>query len=197
MRQACRAEVQISSRTSLRLASPRARRANSCFWSSISSALKALLRPAHRRRREARHLHLPGFHLSPRRCHRSCRLSPRQSCDRFQASGLLPAAPPADANGIPRLDSLQFTYPHSEMNDGSKAVFLSYASQDAKPARRIVDALRAAGVEVWFDQNELGARCLQRAVRISHVSSRIPGARPESAGRRFRDKRAPPPRIAG
>jgi WD40 repeat protein len=35
------------------------------------------------------------------------------------------------------------------------AVFLSYASQDAVAARRICDALRAAGVEVWFDQSEL------------------------------------------
>ncbi|MBM3855812.1 MAG: TIR domain-containing protein, partial [Verrucomicrobia bacterium] len=35
------------------------------------------------------------------------------------------------------------------------AVFLSYASQDAEAARRISDALRAAGVEVWFDQSEL------------------------------------------
>ena len=33
----------------------------------------------------------------------------------------------------------------------SKAVFLSYASQDAEAAKRIADALRAAGVEVWFD----------------------------------------------
>lgn len=32
-----------------------------------------------------------------------------------------------------------------------RAVFLSYASQDAEPARRICEALRAAGVEVWFD----------------------------------------------
>lgn len=37
----------------------------------------------------------------------------------------------------------------------SGAVFLSYASQDAGAARRICDALRAAGVEVWFDQSEL------------------------------------------
>ena len=36
-----------------------------------------------------------------------------------------------------------------------KAVFLSYASQDAEVATRICEALRAAGVEVWFDQNEL------------------------------------------
>jgi hypothetical protein len=41
------------------------------------------------------------------------------------------------------------------MSDSGKAVFLSYASQDAEAAKRICDALRAAGVEVWFDQNEL------------------------------------------
>lgn len=34
----------------------------------------------------------------------------------------------------------------------SHAVFLSYASQDAEAARRMCDALRAAGVEVWLDQ---------------------------------------------
>ena len=37
----------------------------------------------------------------------------------------------------------------------NKAVFLSYASQDAEAARRICEALRATGVEVWFDQSEL------------------------------------------
>src|SRR6202047_377322 len=35
------------------------------------------------------------------------------------------------------------------------AVFLSYASQDADAAQRICEALRAAGIEVWFDQSEL------------------------------------------
>jgi TolB-like protein/Tfp pilus assembly protein PilF len=35
------------------------------------------------------------------------------------------------------------------------AVFLSYASQDAEAALRICEALRAAGVEVWFDQSQL------------------------------------------
>lgn len=35
------------------------------------------------------------------------------------------------------------------------AVFLSYASQDAEAARKLRDALQAAGVEVWFDQSEL------------------------------------------
>ncbi|MES1166514.1 MAG: TIR domain-containing protein, partial [Pseudomonadota bacterium] len=37
------------------------------------------------------------------------------------------------------------------MSDERKAVFLSYASQDAEAAKRICDALRAGGVEVWFD----------------------------------------------
>ncbi len=41
------------------------------------------------------------------------------------------------------------------MSDPGKAVFLSYASQDAEAAKRICEALRAAGVEVWFDQSEL------------------------------------------
>jgi TolB-like protein/tetratricopeptide (TPR) repeat protein len=35
------------------------------------------------------------------------------------------------------------------------AVFLSYASQDAPAAERICEALRAAGIEVWLDKNEL------------------------------------------
>ncbi len=37
----------------------------------------------------------------------------------------------------------------------TQAIFLSYASQDADAARRLCDALRAAGLEVWFDQSEL------------------------------------------
>jgi TolB-like protein/Flp pilus assembly protein TadD len=37
----------------------------------------------------------------------------------------------------------------------AQAVFLSYASQDADAACRISDALRAEGIEVWFDQSEL------------------------------------------
>ncbi len=36
-----------------------------------------------------------------------------------------------------------------------RAVFISYASQDTEAALRICQALRTAGVEVWFDQNEL------------------------------------------
>ncbi len=41
------------------------------------------------------------------------------------------------------------------MSEPNKAVFLSYASQDAEAARRICEALRAGGIEVWFDQREL------------------------------------------
>jgi TolB-like protein len=41
------------------------------------------------------------------------------------------------------------------VTEPSHAVFLSYASQDAEAARRIADTLRAAGIEVWFDQSEL------------------------------------------
>ncbi len=51
------------------------------------------------------------------------------------------------------------------MNDGGtnaaierpapRAVFLSYASQDAEAARALCTALQAAGVEVWFDQTDL------------------------------------------
>ena len=37
----------------------------------------------------------------------------------------------------------------------SPAVFLSHASQDSEPARRIAEALRGAGIVVWFDQSEL------------------------------------------
>ncbi len=37
----------------------------------------------------------------------------------------------------------------------TQAIFLSYASQDADAARRLCEALRAAGLEVWFDQTEL------------------------------------------
>ena len=37
----------------------------------------------------------------------------------------------------------------------TRAVFLSYASQDAEAAQRICEALRSAGIEVWFDQSEL------------------------------------------
>jgi hypothetical protein len=41
------------------------------------------------------------------------------------------------------------------LTGASRAVFLSYASQDAAAAQRVCDALQASGIEVWFDQSEL------------------------------------------
>jgi adenylate cyclase len=41
------------------------------------------------------------------------------------------------------------------VTDSKSAVFLSYAAEDAKAAQRICAALRAASIEVWFDQSEL------------------------------------------
>ena len=41
------------------------------------------------------------------------------------------------------------------MGESTNAIFLSYSAQDAAAARHICEALRAAGLEVWFDQNEL------------------------------------------
>ena len=38
------------------------------------------------------------------------------------------------------------------MSDATKAVFLSYAREDTDAARRVAEALRGFGVEVWFDQ---------------------------------------------
>jgi TolB-like protein len=47
-----------------------------------------------------------------------------------------------------------------------RAVFLSYASEDADAAQRICAALRAAGIEVWFDQSALrGGDAWDAAIR--------------------------------
>jgi TolB-like protein/tetratricopeptide (TPR) repeat protein len=56
-------------------------------------------------------------------------------------------------------------------------VFLSYASQDAEAAQKICDALRAAGIEVWFDKSELrGGDAWDRQIReqIHHCRLFIP-----------------------
>ena len=37
----------------------------------------------------------------------------------------------------------------------ASAIFLSYARDDVAAARRVAEALRSSGVEVWFDENEL------------------------------------------
>ena len=53
--------------------------------------------------------------------------------------------------------------PVSEPNG---AVFLSYASEDTAAAHHICAALRAAGIEVWFDQSELrGGDAWDAAIR--------------------------------
>jgi hypothetical protein len=45
------------------------------------------------------------------------------------------------------------------------AVFLSYAREDAAATRRLAETLRAGGVEVWFDENELrGGDVWDRAI---------------------------------
>jgi TolB-like protein len=52
------------------------------------------------------------------------------------------------------------------VTDSGKAVFLSYASQDAQVAQNLCNALRAAGIEVWFDQSELrGGDAWDAAIR--------------------------------
>jgi len=57
------------------------------------------------------------------------------------------------------------------LTEPSQAVFLSYASQDAEAAARICDALRAAGMKVFFDQRELrgGEAWDQRIRREIHA----------------------------
>lgn len=50
-------------------------------------------------------------------------------------------------------DSGEFWNAEDGMSDASKAVFLSYAREDSVAAQRIAEALRAGGVEVWFDQS--------------------------------------------
>jgi TolB-like protein/Tfp pilus assembly protein PilF len=63
-----------------------------------------------------------------------------------------PEKPDPESNALPNEPGLD-----GEPLAGSRqrAVFLSYASQDAQAAQRICGALRAAGIEVWFDQSEL------------------------------------------
>ncbi|HEY2534351.1 MAG TPA: TIR domain-containing protein [Xanthobacteraceae bacterium] len=52
------------------------------------------------------------------------------------------------------------------MSDPNKAIFISYAKQDAEAAANICAALRNAGIEVWFDQSELrGGDAWDAAIR--------------------------------
>src|SRR6516225_170332 len=50
--------------------------------------------------------------------------------------------------------------------NAQRAVFLSYASEDTAAAQRICSALRAVGIEVWFDRSELrGADAWDQKIR--------------------------------
>lgn len=67
------------------------------------------------------------------------------------------------------------------------AVFLSYASQDAGAAKRICEALRSSGVEVWFDLNDLvGGDAWDQKIRkqIRECALFIPIVSKSTQGRR-------------
>jgi TolB-like protein len=54
------------------------------------------------------------------------------------------------------------------------AVFLSYASEDAAAAERIAGALRSAGIQVWFDREELrGGDTWDRQIRQQIYDCRL------------------------
>ena len=54
----------------------------------------------------------------------------------------------------------------SALTETGKAVFLSYASEDAIVVEKVCTALQAAGIEVWFDKSELrGGEAWDAAIR--------------------------------
>jgi hypothetical protein len=60
------------------------------------------------------------------------------------------------------------------VTESPKAVFLSYASEDGDPAKRISEALRRAGIDVWFGQNELrGGDVWDRRIRTQIRTCRL------------------------
>jgi TIR domain len=69
-----------------------------------------------------------------------CHIIPTNSSDvnSWVTLGVLVSSAPADSDRRP------------------PTVFLSYASEDRKAARRLGDALPAYGLEVWYDESELG-----------------------------------------
>jgi TolB-like protein/tetratricopeptide (TPR) repeat protein len=53
------------------------------------------------------------------------------------------------------------------VRSSNQAVFISYASEDSPAALRLCETLRAAGVEVWFDQSELrGGDAWDRQIKM-------------------------------
>jgi hypothetical protein len=76
-----------------------------------------------------------------------------------------------------------------ELSVESKAVFLSYASEDSESAGRIASALRAAGIEVWFNKTELRGgdawdRKIRDQIRECRLCSSRLSQRTRSAARR-------------
>ena len=73
------------------------------------------------------------------------------------------------------------------MTEPSRAVFLSYTAQDMQTARRIFDALQAAGIEVWFDRSQLrGGDAWDQKIRreIQECALFIPVISSNTAARR-------------
>jgi TolB-like protein len=67
--------------------------------------------------------------------------------------------------GAPNRDALN-SAKLGRMAVSSRAVFLSYASEDAGAAGRICEALRGAGIEVWFDRSDMhGGDAWDRKIR--------------------------------
>ena len=88
------------------------------------------------------------------------------------------------------------------MKAPSCAVFLSYASEDAPAAQRIAEALRAAGIDVWFDQSELrGGDAWDRQIRekINECALFIPvisASAHARVGRRLPTQQARPVKLS-
>jgi hypothetical protein len=67
---------------------------------------------------------------------------------------------------------------------------LSYASQDAEAAKRICEALQAAGIEVWFDQSQLRGgdawdQRIRRQIKECAIFVPIVSARPLSLADKY------------
>ncbi len=67
----------------------------------------------------------------------------------------------------------------------SKAIFLSYASEDAEVALRFCEALRAAGFTVWFDKEELRGgeswdSSIRRQIKACHLFLAIVSAQTQA-----------------
>jgi hypothetical protein len=73
--------------------------------------------------------------------------------------------------------------------DADGAVFLSYSSQDAAAVRRLAQSLDAAGIDVWFDREQLQAgaewdRRIRRGVDASSLFIPVISRATQDVGRR-------------